>query len=96
MFSFFRSLGQAIGGAIFQNQMLKGLRDYHSVAPHAQAYAADASGLVQVIRAVPYSQDKADLQQAYVDSLRIVWIVCCGLSGGTLLVSLLTQSYSMD
>ncbi|CRG87947.1 putative MFS-type transporter C1399,02 [Talaromyces islandicus] len=100
MFSFFRSLGQAIGvaigGAVFQNQMLKNLRDYPSLAPNAQAYAADASGLVQVIKAMPYNQDKADLQQAYVDSLRILWAVCCGLSGATLLVSLATQSYSID
>lgn len=100
MFSFFRSMGQAIGvaigGAVFQNQMVKHLRDYPSLAPHAQEYAADATGLVQIIRAMPYTQDKLDIQQAYADSLRIVWAVCCGLSGATLLVSLLTRSYSID
>lgn len=100
MFSFFRSLGQAIGvaigGAVFQNQMITNLQEYPSLAPNAHAYAADATGLVQIIKAMPNSQDKLDIQQAFVDSLRIVWVVCCGLAGATLLLSLLTQSYSID
>jgi hypothetical protein len=100
MFSFFRSLGQAIGvavgGVVFQNQMVENLRGYPSLAPNAAAYGADAAGLVQVIHAMPDGQEKEDLQQAYADSLRIVWAVCCGLSGASLIISLLTQSYSID
>ncbi|KAJ4863536.1 major facilitator superfamily domain-containing protein [Trichoderma breve] len=100
MFSFFRSLGQAvgvaIGGVIFQNRMTANLLNYPKLAPNATAYGADAAGLVDIIKSMPSGQNKHDLQQAFVDSLRIVWAVCCALAGFGLLLSLLNQSYSID
>ncbi|OPB37678.1 MFS siderophore iron transporter [Trichoderma guizhouense] len=100
MFSFFRSLGQAvgvaIGGVIFQNRMTVNLLNYPNLAPNATAYGADAAGLVDIIKSMPSGQNKHDLQQAFVDSLRIVWAVCCALAGFGLLLSLLNQSYSID
>lgn len=100
MYSFFRSLGEslgvAIGGVIFQNRMLANLLRYPDLAPRAAEYAADAAGLVQIIKAMPDGQDKHDLKQAFTDSLRIIWAVCCALSGVALLISLLTRSYSID
>ncbi|KAJ5765774.1 hypothetical protein N7520_005333 [Penicillium odoratum] len=100
MFSFFRALGQAIGvavgGVIFQNRMYKNLLKYPALAPMASAYSKDASGLVQVIKGMADGATKLNLKEAYTDSLRIVWVVCCAISGVALLFSLLTQSYDLD
>lgn len=72
------------------------LLQYPALAPRASEWAADAAGLVQIIKAMPEGQDRDDLRQAYTDSLRIIWAVCCALSGVALLISLLTRSYSID
>lgn len=100
MFSFFRALGQAIGvavgGVVFQNRMYTNLLKYPSLAPMADAYSQDAAGLVQVIKGMADGPVKVDLKNAYTDSLRIVWAVCCAISGIALLVSLLTESYDID
>ncbi|KAJ5085231.1 hypothetical protein N7532_010002 [Penicillium argentinense] len=100
MFSFFRALGQAIGvavgGVVFQNQMYHNLMKYPALAPMASSYSKDAAGLVQVIQAMPAGADKIDLKDAYTDSLRIVWAVCCAISGVALLLSLFTQEYDLD
>jgi MFS family permease len=100
MFSFFRALGQAIGvavgGVVFQNRMFSNLMKYSALAPMAGAYSKDAAGLVQVIKAMADGVDKANLKEAYTDSLRTVWVVCCGVSGVALLISLLTEHYDLD
>lgn len=100
MFSFFRALGQAIGvavgGVVFQNRMYANLLKYPALAPRANAYSQDAAGLVQVIKAMADGPTKMDLKNAYTDSLRIVWAVCCAISGIALLVSFLTEAYDID
>lgn len=100
MFSFFRALGQAlgvaVGGVVFQNQMYKNLLEYPSLAPMADAYSQNAAGLVQVIKAMDDGTEKAQLKVAYTDSLRIVWAVCCGISGVALALSAFTQAYDLD
>lgn len=100
MFSFFRALGQAIGvaigGVVFQNQMYKNLLNYPGLAPMAEAFSRDAAGLVQIIQGMPDGPQKLHLREAYTDSLRIVWAVCCAISGAALLMSLLTESYDLN
>ncbi|KAJ5781197.1 hypothetical protein N7457_006357 [Penicillium paradoxum] len=100
MFSFFRALGQAIGvavgGVVFQNRMFTNLMKYPALAPMADAYSKDAAGLVQIIKAMADGAEKANLKEAYTDSLRTVWIVCCGVSGVALVISLFTQHYDLD
>ncbi|CAL5867238.1 uncharacterized protein PFLUO_LOCUS1453 [Penicillium psychrofluorescens] len=100
MFSFFRALGQAIGvavgGVVFQNRMRSNLMKYTALAPMADAYSKDAAGLVQVIKAMADGATKTNLKEAYTDSLRTVWIVCCGISGVALLFSLMTEHYDLD
>ncbi|PNP56958.1 hypothetical protein THARTR1_02800 [Trichoderma harzianum] len=76
--------------------MAVNLLKYPNLAPNATAYGADAAGLVDIIKSMPDGQNKHDLQLAFVDSLRIVWAVCCALAGFGLLLSLLNQSYSID
>lgn len=100
MFSFFRSAGQAlgvaVGGVIFQNRMYANLLAYPRLAARASSYGADAVGLIEVIRDMPDGADRRDLKQAYADSLRIVWAVCCALAGVALLISILTRHHSLD
>ncbi|KAL7941873.1 major facilitator superfamily domain-containing protein [Trichoderma barbatum] len=100
MFGFFRSLGQAVGvalgGVIFQNRMVTNLLNYPNLAPNATAYGADAASLVNIITSMTDGQDKHDLQQAFVDSLRIVWAVCCILAGFGFFLSLFNQKYNID
>lgn len=100
MFSFFRALGQAIGvavgGVVFQNRMFTNISRYSALAPMAEAYSKDAAGLVQVIKAMAEGADKANLKEAYTDSLRTVWIVCCGVSAVAMVISFLTEHYDLD
>ncbi|KAJ5966865.1 hypothetical protein N7501_003113 [Penicillium viridicatum] len=100
MFSFFRALGQAIGvavgGVVFQNRMFTNISRYSALAPMAEAYSKDAAGLVQVIKAMADGADKANLKEAYTDSLRTVWIVCCGVSAVAMVISFLTEHYDLD
>ncbi|OAX78835.1 hypothetical protein ACJ72_06853 [Emergomyces africanus] len=99
MFSFFRAFGQAIGvavgGVIFQNEMRKNLLRYPEFASTAATLSKDAAGLVQVVLAMDDGPEKRHLKEAYTDSLRIVWAVCCALVGFAGLLSLLTESYSL-
>lgn len=100
MYSFFRSLGQtlgvAIGGVVLQNQLAIKLQKYPNLAAHAANYGRDASGLARILSAMPPSQDKMDLVQAYADSLKVVWAVMCGLAGLGLLASFLIKDYPLD
>lgn len=100
MFSFFRTFGQtigvAIGGVIFQNQMEKKLRAYPQFASRATELAKNAAALVQIIKSTPDGQDKLDLRTAYVDSVRLIFIVLCALAGVALFASLFIKGYSLD
>ncbi|ODH52137.1 hypothetical protein GX48_01691 [Paracoccidioides brasiliensis] len=99
MFSFFRAFGQsigvAIGGVIFQNQMRKNLLKYPEFVSSALEMSKDAAGLVQVVRAMEDGPQKLHLKEAYTDSLRIVWAVACAIIGLAGLLSLLTESYPL-
>lgn len=100
MFSFFRSFGQAIGvaigGVIFQNQMMKKLRAYPQFASQANELAKDAAALVQIIKATPDGQNKLDLRTAYVDSVRVIFIVLCALSAVALVSSFFIKNYDLN
>lgn len=100
MFSFFRTFGQAIGvaigGVIFQNQMAKKLAAYPQFASKASELAKDAAALVQVIKATPEGQDKLDLRTAYVDSVRVIFIVQCALAAVALVSSFFIESYDLN
>ena len=100
-FTFFRSFGQtvgvAVGGAVFQNQLRQKLLTYPLLAAQADVFSQDASGLVQVIKSMPNDlPQKAQLIQAYADSLKVVWIVMCALSAAALLSSIFIKGYSLD
>ncbi|KAL9129802.1 MAG: hypothetical protein Q9217_001839 [Psora testacea] len=102
MFSFLRAFGQsigvAVGGTIFQNEMKKKLLGYPSLAPMAVQYSQDAASLVQVIRTLPGDQneEKQELVQAYADALKVVWVSMCGLAALAGLSSFLIKGLNMD
>ncbi|KAI9791367.1 MAG: hypothetical protein M1816_003934 [Peltula sp. TS41687] len=81
MFSFFRALGQsigvALGGVIFENTLRRRLLSYGGdLAAHAVEYSRNASALVAfVVKLDPGSSTRHDLVNAYVDALRMVWLV---------------------
>ncbi|PSS12750.1 hypothetical protein M430DRAFT_107574 [Amorphotheca resinae ATCC 22711] len=99
-FSFMRvfgqSLGVAIGGVIFQNQIKQKLLSYPLLAPLASTYSKDATALVGIIKAMPAGLAKTQLIQAYTDSLKIIWAVMCALSGVALAASLFTRGYTLQ
>ncbi|KAG8527144.1 uncharacterized protein KY384_008573 [Bacidia gigantensis] len=104
MFSFFRAFGQsigvAIGGTIFQNQIAKKIAKYPVLAPMAKEYSSDAATLVQVIkgmRGVPEQAEQyRDLVQAYADALKIVWIIMCALAAVAGASSLVIKGLGLD
>jgi len=100
MFSFFRAFGQsigvAVGGTIFQNQFKIKLLKYPSLASNAAEYSRDASSLVEVIKHMAPGVDRTDLIQAYADSLKVVWLVMCGLAAVAMVASFLTEGLDLN
>ncbi|CAO1598150.1 hypothetical protein XANCAGTX0491_001922 [Xanthoria calcicola] len=100
MFSFFRAFGQtlgvAVGGTVFQNQMKSKLLAYPALASKAGEYSKDASGLVQIIKSMQDDAMKQNLQHAYADSLKVVWATMCGLGTAGLILSLGTKGLDMN
>jgi hypothetical protein len=91
MFSFFKTLGQTLGvaisGVIFQNIFKSKLAASPLVAEHADEWARDASALVQVLKVMPAGDVRDQAVEAYVQSLKVVWIVMCVFSAVTMLSS---------
>ena len=104
MFSFFRAFGQtigvAIGGTIFQNEMKRKLSAYPLLAPMATEYSKDASSLVQIIKSMSKVGEegitRAQLVQSYADSLKTVWIVMCALAGVAGLASMAIRGLDIN
>lgn len=93
---FGQSLGVAVGGVVFQNQIRQKLLSYPLLAPMASAYSQDATALVSIIKGMEAGIEKTQLIQAYADSLKTIWIVMCALSGAGLLASIFTKGYSLN
>jgi predicted MFS family arabinose efflux permease len=100
MFSFFRAFGQtlgvAIGGVIFQNQMKKKLLTYPLLASMADEYSKDAAGLVGIIKSMPAGEMKEQLRTSYTDALKYIWIVMTVLAVVALVANLFLDEYDMN
>ncbi|TVY20686.1 Efflux pump FUS6 [Lachnellula arida] len=96
MYSFFRAFGQTLGvaisGVIFQNTFKQKIKAtvYSSFADE---WSREASSFVQVVKAWPHEGAKGAMREvvikAYVDSLRMIWVVMCVLAGVAFLCSLI-------
>lgn len=95
MYSFFRAFGQTLGvaisGVIFQNTFKKKILAT-AYAANAEIWSRDASSFVQVVKAWSNSGAEGEMKevviQAYVESLRMVWIVLTILAGAAFVASL--------
>ena len=100
MFIFFRSVGQclgvALGGVIFQSRLMSILSTSALFAGQAKELAKNAVGLVESIKSMSDEAGKKELQNAYTESLRGVYIALCVLAGVALLLSLASKTYPMD
>lgn len=100
MFSFFRAFGQtlgvAIGGVIFQNQMRKKMLTYPLLTDMASVYSRDAAGLVEIIKEMPTGAMKEQLKESYTDALRYIWIVMLVLSALAFVGSWFIKAYDMN
>ncbi|KAF2789255.1 MFS general substrate transporter [Melanomma pulvis-pyrius CBS 109.77] len=100
IFSFLRAFGQtlgvAIGGVIFQNQMKKKMLTYPLLADMADEYSRDAAGLVQIIKALPAGDAKDQLRESYTDALKYIWIVMTVFAAVALIASVFTKGYALD
>ena len=100
LFTFFRGAGQcvgvAIGGTIFQNQIKTEILKHAVIAAKANEWSADATMLVEIIKAMPEGVAKTAALHSYADALKVVWAVACGLAAVGLVASLWTQHFSLD
>lgn len=104
MYSFFRAFGQTLGvaisGVIFQNTFKRKIL-LTAYKANADIWSRDASSFVQVVKA--WSGEGAEgvmkevVVQAYVESLRMVWIVMAVLAGAAFIASLVwTAEISLE
>ncbi|KAH9879394.1 hypothetical protein J1614_002834 [Plenodomus biglobosus] len=100
MFSFFRAFGQtlgvAIGGVIFQNQMKTKMLTFPLLADLADEYSKDAAGLIQIIKTMPAGEMKDQLKESYTDALKYIWIVMTVFAGIALLGSVFVKEFDMN
>jgi len=99
-FSFLRGLGQAVGvaisGVLFQNVFRRKLAAVPSLAGLAERYSRDATIVVEIIHAMPAGPDRADLIQAYSDSLRMIWVALLAFAAFCLVLSVTIRGYSLS
>ena len=93
---FGQSLGVAIGGVVFQNQIKQKLLSYPLLAPMAGEYSKDATALVSIIQAMADGVEKEELRQAYADSLKTIWLVMCALSAAAMVANIFIKGYSLN
>lgn len=101
VYVFMRSLGQgigiAVGGVVFQSRFAVELRKYLDLAGNATALAQDASGLVQVIKAMPEGgAERVAIVNAYADALKVVWAVMAGFAFVALVLSFGKKGLSLN
>lgn len=101
MSPFFRVLGQAvgvaIGGVVFQNRIKHEFKSYPELGRSADAFAQDASSLVQHIKTLPKGGAERELiQRLYAKSLTIVMAVMCGIAGLGIVTAIFIKGYTLN
>jgi hypothetical protein len=88
------TLGIAIGGTVFQNQMTKLSADLPDIPGLSAITGVNAGASVSAIQALP-PDVKTIVIQNYAQSLRMVWIVLAAFAGAGLLVSFLIGRHEL-
>ncbi|KFY85245.1 hypothetical protein V500_08594 [Pseudogymnoascus sp. VKM F-4518 (FW-2643)] len=76
--------------------MRANLLGYPALAQYADEYSENAAVLVETIRLMPSGGDKNDLKDAFSDSLRAIWALCCAIAGATMFLSVITKEYDLS
>lgn len=96
MFTFMRTfgmcLGVAIGGAVFENVLLKALADRNLPT----AVAKDSAAFVAELRAMDYGAEKVSYRSAYVEAFHGIFYVGLALSAFCLALTFLVKHHNMD
>ena len=94
---FGQSMGVAIGGVVFQNQIKTHIAasSIPALASMADEYSKDATALVKIIAGMAEGEVKTALVQAFSDSLKMIWVVMCVLSAVGMISSVFTKGYSL-
>lgn len=102
-YAFCRSIGQCLGvalsSAIFQNQFRISLLEKVASSPEAYKWAQDASALVEILRHMPDNmvETKKNIVRAYMDALRMLWMVMMILACVALTISIIgVREKSLD
>ncbi|KAF7308181.1 Iron permease [Mycena chlorophos] len=77
--SFFQAWGIAIGGTVLENELSKKLPQEFIAQVGSSVEIAYSA--IPVIRTLTDQALKLQVQTAFADSLRVVWLVMCGISG---------------
>jgi len=100
LFTFSRSFGQAIGvalgGVIFQNQMLKNALANFLTAAHAVSLSSEASAMAEILKTLPHGPYRDQVVQSYCDAMKIVWATCAGFAFAGLVSSVFIRHFSLD
>ncbi|KAK0618060.1 major facilitator superfamily domain-containing protein [Bombardia bombarda] len=98
-FTFLRGLGEGVGvaisGVIFQNVFKQKLMALPTYAAVADEFSRDATIVIGVINAMPDGVDRADLVQAFSDSLRMIWASLIVYAGICLVLSFTLKGHSL-
>jgi len=90
------TVGVAVGGAIFQNSIKTQIASHAIIAQHAEQWSADASALVEILKAMSEGPAKQALKESYADGLKTIWLFCCVLSAIALIASFFIKHYTLD
>ncbi|MCJ1238076.1 hypothetical protein MMC14_006065 [Varicellaria rhodocarpa] len=93
---FGQSLGVAVGGVVFQNQIRKKLSEYPSLASSVEEYSKDSTAVVSLIQSMKAGNEKTQLIQAYADSIKMIWVVMAALSGAIFISTFFLKEYSLN
>lgn len=83
------TLGLVVGSCIFLNRLGETMHSSEYITSNAEMYTHEAVRMAYVIQHMSSDQPgvKADLVDAYLDALRLVWITLCALAGLAFLLS---------
>lgn len=98
-YSFIRVFGQSIGvaisGAIFQNQLQKKLSQYPLLSSQAKQFSQDATELVSIIKAMPPGLAREQLVEAFAGALKVIWIVMTAFAAAVFFTTIFIKDYSL-
>lgn len=99
-YSFIRNIGMTLGtalsGTIFQNQIRKSLSDVPTLRDQADEFSKDVVALITIIPGMRGLAEQRSVKVAYADAFSTINLALCGLSILGFLVSFFVKAYDMN